>query len=127
VLSCHTTYYPRKAEPTTTPTWKSRDSCNSLCAKSFLSVRHIMWHDDDMVDTRLQGCDALLIGLRWIAATWTVGGHKLFFYVSTKVTTTYISVVVSNFVSGIKCPLILTCHSVFTEGQVESTCPCLFN
>lgn len=127
MLRCHTTLYPRKAEPTTTPTWKSQNSCNSLCAKNFLSVRHILWHNDDMVDTRLQECDAQLIGLSWTAATRTVGGHRLFFYVSTKVTTVYISVVVSNFVSGIKSPLILTCHSVFTEEQVESTCHCLFN
>ena len=70
---------------------------NSLNAKSFLSVRHIMWHNDDMVDTRLQGCDALLIGLSWTAETRTVGGHKLYFYVSARLTTVHISVVVSNF------------------------------
>jgi hypothetical protein len=80
-----------------------------------------------MVDTRLQGCDTLLIGLSWTAANQTVGGHKLFYYVSAKVTTVHISVAVSNFVSRLKSPLILTCHSVFIEGQVESTCPCLFN
>jgi hypothetical protein len=79
---------------------KPQDSCNSLCAKIFLSVRHIMWHSDDMVDTRLQGCDALLIGLSWTAAAWRVGGHKLFYYVSAKVTTVYISVVVSNLSLG---------------------------
>jgi len=53
-----------------------------------------MWHKDGMIDKRLQGCDILLIGLSWTAATWTVGGHKLFYYVSAKVTIVYISVVV---------------------------------
>jgi hypothetical protein len=107
---------------------KPQDSCNSLCAKIFLSVRHIILHSDDMVDTRLQGCDVLLIGLSWIAATQTVGDHnKLFCYVSAKVTTVYISVVVSNFESWIQSPLTLTHHIVLSEGQVESTCHCLFN
>jgi len=53
-----------------------------------------------MVDTRNQGCDALLIGRSWTAVTWRVGSHKLFYYVSAKVTTVYISVVVSNLVFG---------------------------
>jgi len=34
-----------------------------------------MWQNDDMVDTRLQGYDSVLIGLSWTAATQTVGGH----------------------------------------------------
>jgi len=84
-----------------------------------------MWHNDGMVGKRLQGCDTLFIGLSWTAATRTVGGHKLFYYVCAKVTTIYISVVVQNLVSGIKSLLILTCNNVLTEGQVECTCPCL--
>ena len=74
--------------------WKPQVSCNSQCANIFHSVRHIMWHNDCMVDKRLQGCDTLLTGLSWTAATRTVGGHKLFYYVSAKVTILHISVVV---------------------------------
>jgi hypothetical protein len=53
-----------------------------------------MWYNDDMVDTRLQECDALLIGLSWTAETLTVGGHKHFYYVSETVSRVHISVVV---------------------------------
>jgi hypothetical protein len=71
--------------------------------------------------------DTVLIGLSWAAETTIVGGHKLFFHVSEKVKTVHISVVVTNFVSDIKRPLILTHHSVCTAEQVEGTCSCLFN
>jgi hypothetical protein len=73
-----------------------------LCVNIFLSVTPIMWYNDDMVDTRLHGCDALLIGLSLTAKTLTVGGHKHFYYVNETVTTVHISVVVSNFVSSIE-------------------------
>jgi hypothetical protein len=56
-----------------------------------------------MVDTRLQECDAVLIGLSWTAETLTVGGHKHFCYVSETVTTVHISVK-SNTVTGLNWP-----------------------